>query len=623
MSRASVLVVDDDPAGRNAVTALLSSDGYEVATAPDGPTALRLATELRPDVLLVDVMMPGMDGFDVTRRIRDLPDLAEVPILLLTALDDHKSRIAGLEAGADDFLYKPLDRSDLRARLRTITRLNRFRRLTEQRELYRRLFERSPCGLLVLDAEGRVREANPTAQQLLERWLGPAPHDLRRLLPKEQAGRIGKLLASAADPTATAREDFAVRVGHTPVWFDLSVSLLSAGAGTFLAALTDRTAERTLEQKLQQSERMESIGRLAGGIAHDFNNLLTVINGFTSLALDQLPAGDPVRDGLEQVERAGEQAAVLTRQLLAFGRRSIVTPVHVAMPALVREVEKLLRRLIGEHITVRVTSGPVTGAVWADPAQIEQVLFNLAANARDAMPGGGTLSIHTSEVADPETAPGWDQERNWIRLTVGDTGSGMPPEVRERIFEPFFTTKPVGKGTGLGLATVYGIIVQQCRGRISVDSAVGRGTTFVVDFPRRDAPVSPGAPAAAPKLVGGTETVLLVEDEETVRGFAEATLTSAGYTVLTARDGEDATLRAVAHPGPIHLLFTDVVMPRLGGRALAEQVWRTRPDVKVLLTSGYDDEAMKQTGRPDIAASLQKPYNAYRLLRAVREALDR
>lgn len=622
MSRASVLVVDDDPVGRNAVTALLSSDGYEVATAPDGPTALRLATELRPDVLLVDVMMPGMDGFDLTRRIRDLPDLAEVPILLLTALDDHKSRIAGLEAGADDFLSKPLDRTELRARLRTITRLNRFRRLTEQRELYWRLFERSPCGLLVLDAEGRVREANPTAQQLLERWLGPASHDLRGLLPKEQAGRIGKLLASAADPTATAREDFAVRVGHTPVWFELSVSLLSADAGTFLAALMDRTAERTLEQELQQSQKMESIGQLAGGIAHDFNNLLTVINGFTSLALDQLPAGDPVRDGLEQVERAGEQAAVLTRQLLAFGRRSIVTPVNVAMPALVREAEKLLRRLIGEHITVRVTSGPVTGAVWADPAQIEQVLFNLAANARDAMPGGGTLSIHTSEVADPELAPGSDQERNWIRLTVGDTGSGMPPEVRERIFEPFFTTKPVGKGTGLGLATVYGI-VQQCRGRISVDSAVGRGTTFVVDFPRREAPAAPGATAVAPKLVGGTETVLLVEDEATVRGFAEATLTSAGYTVLIARDGEDATVRAAAHHGPIHLLFTDVVMPRLGGRALVERVLRTRPDVKVLLTSGYDDDAMKQTGGPDIAVSLQKPYTAYRLLRAVREALDR
>lgn len=619
MNRASILIVDDDPIGRSSYAALLAREEYEIATASDGPSAIRLAQELRPDVILLDVMMPGMDGFEVTRRLRATAELAEVPILILTALDDPRSRLTALVAGADDFVSKPVDRIEFRARLRSITRLNRYRRLTEQRERYQRLFDRSPCGLMALTADGRVHETNPAAARLLERWLGPPPHHLRALLPDAALGRFAQLMAAASDPTTSARDEFAVRLNRVPIWFELSVSRLSADADSYLAALTDRSAERKLEEELHQSQKLESIGQLAGGIAHDFNNLLTVINGFTSLALESPALDDASRDGLEQVFRAGEQAAVLTRQLLAFGRRAIVTPVHLNLVALVREVEKLLRRLIGEHITMRVTARPISGVVWADPSQIEQILLNLAANARDAMPDGGTFAIDVSEVAEaaPGPAPGW------LRLTASDTGCGMPPDVRERIFEPFFTTKPLGKGTGLGLATVYGI-VQQCAGRIRVDSAVGQGTTFTVDLPRVEAPPA-HAPASAEQAVArGTETVLVAEDEALVRGFAVAALAASGYTVLTAGDGEEALAVAAAHPGPIHLLFTDAVMPKLGGRGLSERLLKVRPGVKILWTSGYDDDAIAQTaGQTATAGFVQKPYTAMRLLRAVREALDK
>ena len=618
-----VLIVDDEPIGRSSLQALLAREGYRLETAPDGPSALRAAEESVPDLILLDVMMPGMDGFEVTRRIRASKALAEVPILLVTALDDTASRLAGLEAGADDFVTKPFNRLELRARIRTIIRLNRFRRLTDEREKYQRLFEGSPCGLLVIDREIRVRESNSVARELLEGWtVCRDDRLLLGLLTPKLLSRLQELLAmAAADRHALRREEFQSKSsGGAPVWFELAVSSVPSGpADLFQVAIMDRTAERRLAEELRQAQKLESIGQLAGGIAHDFNNLLTVINGFSMLAIDTLPPGDPSCEMMEQVYKAGERAAALTRQLLAFSRKEIISLTEIDLSSLVREVEKMLKRLIGEHLTVIVSSPGRVGRIKADAGQMEQVLFNLAVNARDAMPDGGTLTISTLDFHDGELA----EARDWVRLVVEDTGTGMTPEVREKIFEPFFTTKAAGKGTGLGLATVYGI-VQHSGGRIIVESEPGKGTRFIVDFPRIEAASeSPGEAKSAFATGRGTETILLAEDEDSVRSFAVAALVSAGYTVIEGIDGEDALARGLAHDGKIHLLFTDAVMPRLGGRVLSERFLERRPGARVLFTSGYDDDAVMQHGiLAGKAAFLQKPYTAVRLLQKIREVLD-
>lgn len=620
-----ILIVDDEPIGRTALQALLSREGYRLETASDGNSALKAAKELSPDLILLDVMMPGMDGFELTRRIRSSSQLAEVPILLITALDDTGSRLAGIEAGADDFVTKPFNRVELRARIRTILRLNRFRSLTQEREKYLRIFEGSPCGLIVVDNQLIVRELNKVARELVSNWLdGQELGALHQLLDPKSVPILTEMLESTKnDPTVHPRIEFISKSAKNKrIWFELAVSSIPSDLEeTYQIAIIDRTAERQLEADLLQAQKLESIGQLAGGIAHDFNNLLTVINGFSMLALDHLPVDDPTSDMISQVYKAGERAAALTRQLLAFSRKEIISPADLDLNALIRDVEKLLRRLIGEHIQVATSLPPHLKLIKADAGHIEQILFNLAVNARDAMGIGGTLTIKTQDFVEENNE--LQSCKSWVRLTVEDIGCGMTPEIQARIFEPFFTTKAAGKGTGLGLATVYGI-VKQCEGRINVQSKVGEGTRFVIDFP--------AIKMAIPKLEetktkfpngSGNETILLAEDEDAVRSFAVAALVSAGYKVLAGVDGEDALSKALAFPGKIDLLFTDAVMPKLSGRGLAEKFSVVRPEIKVVYSSGYDDDSVMQHGiLAGKAAFLQKPYTATRLLQKIREVLD-
>jgi two-component system, cell cycle sensor histidine kinase and response regulator CckA len=394
-------------------------------------------------------------------------------------------------------------------------------------------------------------------------------------------------------------------------------------------ALRDEMTERRrVEEQLRQSQKLEAIGRLAGGIAHDFNNLLTVITGYSGLLISTLPPDDPNAKTVEEIRFAADRAASLTRQLLAFSRRQVLQPKVLALNTSVTHMEQMLRRLIGEHIALNTELAPDLGLVKADPNQLDQVLINLAVNARDAMPHGGRLTIATDNVcidtADAAQQSADLQPGTYVRLCVSDTGRGMNAETRAHIFEPFFTTKGPGEGTGLGLATVYGI-VRQSGGTIIVRSEPGAGTSFRIYLPRLPDTVAPPVALHAEdtRSKGGGETILLVEDEEAVRRLAQQVLREKGYEVVEVRNCADAILASERYAGPIHLLLTDVVMPDGTGRTVAERLQPRRPEMLVLYMSGYADETILRhgvlgTGTP----LLQKPFTATELARRVREALD-
>jgi two-component system cell cycle sensor histidine kinase/response regulator CckA len=383
--------------------------------------------------------------------------------------------------------------------------------------------------------------------------------------------------------------------------------------------------QKLLEERLRQAHKMEAVGRLAGGVAHDFNNLLTIIRGHSDLLLDRQGADDAYRRSLEQIQRASDRAVSMTRQLLAFSRMQVLQPRVLDLNAIVADMGKMLSRLIGEHIEYVFLPDAKLSAVKADPGQMEQVIMNLAVNARDAMSDGGKVTVHTCNVIfnaaqaalRPPMTPG-----NYAMLTVSDTGHGMDEKVKARIFDPFFTTKEVGKGTGLGLATVYGV-VKQSGGFVWVESEPGKGATFEIYLPQAldkvDAPETQIKPSALPR---GSETILLVEDEEGVRELARRFLTGSGYSVLEAGDGAQALEVAARYDGTIHLLLSDMVMPRMGGPALVKQLRATRPDVKVLLMSGYSEYSGGKNLGPDETVALQKPFSLISLVKKVREVLE-
>jgi nitrogen-specific signal transduction histidine kinase/ActR/RegA family two-component response regulator len=388
----------------------------------------------------------------------------------------------------------------------------------------------------------------------------------------------------------------------------------------------DITDRKQLEEQLRQSQKMEAVGRLAGGIAHDFNNLLMVIQGYADLLAERLPAGDPLRRNAEQIQTASQRATSLTRQLLAFSRKQMLAPKVISVQSILGDMERILRRLIGEDIQLETSSAPDVGLIKADRSQIEQVILNLAVNARDAMPQGGRLTIETANVdldASYARSPVVLAPGKYVMLAVTDNGCGMDAETQTHIFEPFFTTKEKGKGTGLGLATVYGI-VKQSGGYVWVYSEPGRGTSFKIYLPMVENVEESGRDNRGdPQSSGrGTETILLVEDEKGVRELAREYLEMSGYTVIEAEDGHTALELAAMHSGTIHLLMTDVVMPGISGRELADRVKRIRPKIQVLYMSGYTDQAVVHHGILDMdAVLLQKPFTMATLSSKLRELL--
>jgi PAS domain S-box-containing protein len=499
--------------------------------------------------------------------------------------------------------------------------------LRESHGLLNAVVEGTSDAVFVKDLNGCYLLINSAGARLFGRpaseILGQGDHEL---LPPEAAHvaaeRDSRVMASGSPQTL---EETATVAGARRTFLTTRSPFRNAlGRVAGLVGISrDVTELKLLEEQYLQAQKMEAVGRLAGGIAHDFNNLLTVINGYADVLFGLLRSDDPGRESLAEILKAGERAATLTRQLLAFSRKQLLQPQVVNLNALLGDLVKLLQRLIGEDVELALVAAPGLGLTTVDPGQFEQAVINLAVNARDAMSGGGRLTIATRN-ADldvghhPEVRPG-----RYVLVAVTDTGCGMDEATRARVFEPFFTTKEPGKGTGLGLAMVYGFVMQS-GGHVEVDSEPGRGTTFRVYLPRTEAGNAP--PKSSPdlhKLPKGTETVLLVEDEDAVRALARLVLQTSGYTVLEARDGQDGMWVAQQHASPIHLLVTDLVMPRMSGRQLADLLVRERPGLRVLFMSGYTDEVMLSHGVGAAGVSfLQKPFSPSGLAQRVREVLD-
>jgi PAS domain S-box-containing protein len=488
-------------------------------------------------------------------------------------------------------------------------------------------------GIVITDAR---RQPRPIV------YVSPGFEQITGYTAAELLGRDTSFLVGKGTDSATfERLEQSIRVGRGcavellsyrkdggTFWQNVQVSPVVGADGQvthMVGVCTDVTARRDLEAQFRQAQKMEAVGQLAAGIAHDFNNVLSVILAYTSLMIDRLKPSDPMRVDLEQVRRAGDRAAALTRQLLVFSRRQSHRPIVLDLGERLTGMESMLRHLLGEDTQLSIVTSHAPGWIQGDSGQLEQVVMNLVVNARDAMPSGGKLTLETTNVALDETyaaahpgvAPG-----PYVRLTVTDTGVGMDAATRERLFEPFFTTKEEGKGTGLGLSTVFGI-VKQSEGHIQVESEPGQGTTFKIHFPRATQAVLRPTPAiAAASTLRGTETILVVDDSEPVRATTCAILRHHGYDVLDAQNGGEALLLCEQHQGPIQLLLTDVRMPRMSGVRLAERLLPLRPGLKVLFLSGD----LETADRPDLPGVtpvfLQKPILPDDLVRKVREVID-
>lgn len=499
-------------------------------------------------------------------------------------------------------------------------------------ERFRALLDQSNDGIFLLQVpSGNFADVNDFAVRRLQY----SPEELSRksifdLIEPAAAEQI-KTIFSRRQMGRAARETIitTLRPGsgeEIPVEMTVRLVLF---ADTLYAVVVAReiTERKQLEAQLVQAQKMEAVGRLAGGVAHDFNNLLTAILGYGEMLLLDLPADDPRHYYAAQIISTAEHASALTRQLLAFGRKQIIQPRILNLNEVILGMEKMLRRLLGEDLEMVSLLEPVLGAVKADPGQMDQVIMNLAVNARDAMPLGGLLTIETENVDLDEAYAGDHLEVSpgpYVMLAVSDTGTGMDAATQAHIFEPFFTTKEPGKGTGLGLSTVFGI-VKQSRGHIWVYSELGKGTTFKVYLPRVAEPAAPLHPVAAPAAsLQGSETILVVEDDEQLRDVICQTLRAYGYTVLEARHGNEAILVCGRHQGPIHLVLTDVVMPGISGAELIERLAPLGRKIKVLFMSGYtEDTAVLHSLLAAGVPFLEKPFKMLNLATKVREVLDR
>ncbi len=597
-------------------------------------SAFEAALAQRPiDIILADYALPTFDGMAALTIARE--HYPTIPFIFLSGTLGEEVAITALQQGATDYVLKQrMDRlaPAVRRALREVEqRVERERAEVALRASERRFsqaFQASPSAMSI----SRFRDA--CYIDINERWLR-----LRGYTREEVIGNSVDSLMIWTNPTDRGafldqlREERSVRDLESSFRNKsggLTTELVSAelieldGEECVLLSTQDVTEKKLLEDQLRQAQKMEAIGRLAGGIAHDFNNLLTTILGYSTFLIEEFAPDHPCYHDIDEIRKAGGRAAALTQQLLAFSRKQVISPQIIDLNSIVSAMNKLLARLIGEDIDLRINLAASLGRVQADAGQIEQVIMNLAVNARDAMPQGGVLTIETSNIAVDSSytrlhlgiRPG-----PYVLLAVSDTGHGMEAADLNHIFEPFFTTKAQGKGTGLGLATVYGI-VQQSGGAIWVYSEVGHGTSFKIYLPRTDAPLDdPGPTELTASHASGAETILLVEDETMVRKLVGETLRRAGYTVFEANNGE-AALAIYAQQPAIDLLISDVVMPQMNGPELAERLLAQQPELKVLFMSGYSDTIITDHGSPTASAPLlQKPFTPNDIVHKVGEIL--
>jgi PAS domain S-box-containing protein len=629
-----VLVVDDDEEEFVLAGDLLETEApgqYAIQWTPSYEEALETLQQPAVNVALIDYQLGIRSGLDLIGALVASP--SKVPLILLTGQGDRDVDSAALAAGATDYLDKRnltgpiLDRS-LRYAIGRRRAADAVRRSHDR---FRALFDNSPSAIYIANlTTGLVEDVNGQFEELTgyrrEHIVGHSTLGLGLWVEADVRDALS-LRAAAGQSVRNADLQMICRSGerrHVLV----SLEHLSNGANrepSLVSVILDVTEQRALETQLRQAQKMEAVGQLAGGVAHDFNNLLTAILGYTALVLDDLPADSPACNDLREIQLAGERAAALTAQLLAFSRRSVLEPRVIDLNVLVRKTHSLLKRLLGEDVMLTSNLAPELRAVFADAGQIDQMIVNLAVNARDAMPSGGHLAIDTANVmldqAFVADHPGATVGPH-VMIAVTDTGTGMDEVVKARLFEPFYTTKGPSKGTGLGLAMVFGI-VKQTGGSIWVDSQQGVGSTFTVYLPATDQPLfhedSP-QPATAST---GSETILVVEDQDEVRRLVREVLGRSGYTVMVASDPDEALSVLANASAPIHLLLTDVVMPKMSGRELSRICYARYPELRVLYMSGYPSGAVGQDGllEPGLAL-IQKPFAGPVLLQRVRAVLD-
>ncbi len=631
-----ILIADDVPTDAELMERELRRVGLSLTMhRVDAEAAFRSALRaFAPDVILTDHSMPHFSASDALRIA--LQERPETPVIVVTGSLDEETAADYIKAGAADYIIKHhLERLgpavtralDLKRARDEQARAEEARRQSE--EQYRNLVDGVRDIIFALTPDGAIAALNPAFEAITgwprDEWLGRPFEGLVHPADLPEALELfGRVLRGEARPTSQFR--IRTRGGeYRLAEFSASAQLRDGVLASILGIGRDVTERVQLEQQLRQAQKMEAVGRLAGGIAHDFNNILTAITGYVDLLLEDLGATDPRRGDAQEVRKAADRAAALTRQLLAFSRQQVLQPRVLDLNALVTELEKMLHRVLGEDIDFATRLAPALGAVKADPGQLEQVIMNLAVNARDAMPRGGKLTIETGDADFDEgyarahfpATPG-----RYVMLAVTDTGVGMTPDVQAHLFEPFFTTKEKGQGTGLGLAMVYGI-VKQSGGFIWVYSEPGHGTAVKIYLPHVAEAAQPPTAATPAAAKRGTETVLLAEDEAPVRAVARQVLERHGYTVLEAPSAEAALDVARHYSGAIHLLLTDVVMPGMSGHDLAKRLAALRPEVRVVYMSGYTDDAITRHGvlEPGLAF-VQKPFTPDAIARKVREVLD-
>jgi PAS domain S-box-containing protein len=632
-----VLNVDEHVTNREIRSEILRSRGYAVTEAGTGDDALRLAINALPEVVLLDVNLPDMSGIEVCRRIKAHSPCEHTVVILVSAAELATEFVfEGFAAGADMYLRDHLEAAVLAGfidaaikRRHTVVELQHDRaqaqlELGETLRRYREMFDCAPYGIFHVLEDGTVLDGNRAFVDLLECSSLERARDVNMYSVYADPGTRNDLIARWRSKGSGRDETEWHLPNGRSIHVSVSGRVLERHAEVFEVFVEDITERKRLEADFHHKRKMEAIGRLAGGIAHDLNNWLTVILGYAEMLLDNSPDAS-TQDGLQEILSASRSATGVTRNLLTFSRKQVVRLQITDLNRAVVEFQQLVQRIIGERIQfeVDVANDPVP--VKADPTQVQQVLMNLAVNARDAMPAGGRLVVRTgrAELRHHTLQGNRVPAGSYAFILVADTGVGMSDDVREHLFEPFFTTKEAGKGTGLGMAVVYGI-VKQLEGYITVDSELGQGTTFTLYFPLVAADATePRARVAAPVAVAtdaGRTRVLLVEDEEPVRTLTKKILDRAGYDVVAAADAEEALRIFEAEAGSIGLILTDVVMPGMSGPDLLVRIQRDRP-VPALLMSGYPDEdGVFSTHSP--FRLIAKPFTAEVLTSAVRETLE-
>jgi two-component system, cell cycle sensor histidine kinase and response regulator CckA len=628
-----VLFVEDNPRDVNLLVRHLKKAGFDlqsnVATTLEEFTETIQSTSY--DVILADYQLPGWSGLAALEALQETGK--NVPFILVTGTVGEETAVECIKRGATDYILKDrlgrLSFAVQRALAETAAREER-KKANKARDLLASIVESSDDAIIGIALDGTVLSWNRGAARI----FGYSAQEIQEkpialLFTSDGLDQLHKNLETLRSGESVSRyESRGMTKDRKPIEIAVTMSPIRSMAGSLEGAsaiIRDISDQKQLEKEFYLSQKMEAIGQLAAGVAHDFNNLLTVVTGYSSLLLSDMQEHDHSYEEISEINKAGERAASLTRQLLAFSRKQVLQPRVVDLNWVVHEMDRMLRRVIGENINLTVMLDNSVAAIKADPGQIEQVIMNLALNARDAMRKGGQLTIRTDTVdlREPLTLrhlnipPG-----AYVTLAVTDTGLGMSPEIQARIFEPFFTTKQQGEGTGLGLSTVYGI-VKQSGGTIVVHSEPGQGTTFRIYLPRvNEIPARLSSPSVI-NYPPGWETILVVEDEDAVRALVCSILQKQGYNVLGASNAGEALHICEQHGNKIDLMITDVIMPSMSGSELADRLKLLRPEMNVLFISGYSDNAIAHQGilKPD-TAFLEKPFEPHVLAAKVREILD-